>query len=207
MKQLLLAGRVAGLGFLGRVVFAGGFAGVFAGGVVGVFWGGISSASAAGTSPGSQPGAQEIRPPFGFQWGENPERLTKLLEQAKARVEGEELIHGRLRLEVTGISQRMLLRSFFYFDQGSLSEIELHYGNAGWDSRQYTDFFDQTRRFLDQKYGQGRLLARTKTEQGGINSSLMGYQWNQPGASLQLFLFIAEKGGESLRVLSLHYRG
>jgi hypothetical protein len=150
---------------------------------------------------------QEIRPPFGFQWGENPERLRKLLEQAKAKVEAEDLVNGRVRLQVSGISQRMLLRSFFYFDHGSLSEIELHYGHEGWDSQAYTDFFDKTRRFLDQKYGQGRLLARTKNEQGGVKSSLLGYQWNQPGASLQIFLFIAERGAETKRILSLHYRG
>lgn len=150
---------------------------------------------------------QEIRPPFGFQWGENPERLRKLLEQAKAKVEAEDLVNGRLRLQVSGISQRMLLRSFFYFEHGSLAEIELHYGQEGWDSQAYSEFFDKTRRFLDQKYGQGRLLARTKSEQGGIKSSLIGYQWNQPGASLQIFLFIAERGVETLRILSLHYRG
>ncbi len=169
-------------------------------------WLGMGVFSAFGAPTTATP-TQEIRPPFGFQWGENPERLAKLLEQAKARVEAEEMVQGRLRLKVAGISQRMLLRAYFYFDQGSLSEIELHYGNEGWDTGQYTEFFDQTRRFLDQKYGQGRLLARAKSEQAGVKSSLIGYQWTQPGASLQIFLFIAEKGAETLRILSLHYRG
>jgi hypothetical protein len=172
-----------------------------------IILGGVLLAAAGVFTAPARGEMQEIRPPFGFQWGENPERLTKLLEQAKARIVREDLIDGRQRLQAEGISQRLLISSFFYFEQGGLVEIELHYGNPAWDSKQYTDFFDQTRRFLDQKYGQGRLLARSKSEQAGVVTSLIGYQWVQTGASLQIFLFIAEKGAQTIRILSLHYRG
>lgn len=150
---------------------------------------------------------EEIQAPFGFSWGESAGRLERLLEQAKARVVEREKDNGDLRLRVEGITQRMLLDSWFHFKNDSLHEIELHYGHPGWDTQQYTRFFDQTRRHLDKKYGAGRLVARTKSSQAGVTHSLMGYQWVQSGASLQLFLFTAEKGSEVVRSMSLHYRG
>lgn len=149
---------------------------------------------------------EEIRPPFGFQWGETSSRLEKMLGEAKARVVEREKTESGARLTVEGITQRLLLRSFFIFDGDSLNEIELLYGDPSWDSKQYTDFFDQTRRHIDRRYGTGRLIARTKSTQNGVTHSLMGYQWTQAGATLQLFLFMAEKGNLTTRTLSLHYR-
>lgn len=158
-------------------------------------------------SPDSAMASEQIRAPFGFQWGESSERLEKLLEQVKAKVEERDEDGNSLRLKVTGISQRMLLDAYFVFENNALVEVELHYGEPSWDTAQYTRFFDQTRRHLDQKYGAGKLVARTKNSASGVTHSLMGYEWVQPGASLQLFLFTAEKGSEVVRNLSLHYRG
>jgi hypothetical protein len=149
---------------------------------------------------------EEIRPPFGFQWGESSARLEQMLTQAKARVVEKENVEGGLRLTVEGITQRLLLRSYFIFTGDSLNEIELIYGDPSWDSKQFTDFFDQTRRHIDRRYGSGRLIARTKSSQNGVTHSLIGYQWTQMGATLQIFLFMAEKGAETTRTLSLHYR-
>ncbi|TSA31241.1 MAG: hypothetical protein D4R65_11590 [Verrucomicrobiaceae bacterium] len=108
---------------------------------------------------------------------------------------------------VEGIPQKLLQRALFYFDSDSLNEIELHYGDKSWDSVQYAQFFDQTRRNIEMKYGMGRVIARQKTREGEILQTLIGYQWVQASTSLQLFLYTAEKGAESLRVLSLHYKG
>lgn len=150
---------------------------------------------------------EEIKPPFGFQWGESVERLERMLVQAKARVVDRQETPDGLRLKVEGIAQRMLLTAYFTFVNNSLQEIELHYGAPDWDTTAYTRFFDQTRRHIDQRYGPGRLLTRTRNTSEGVTHSLTGYQWTQAGASLQMFLFIAEKGGEVVRTLSLHYRG
>ena len=158
------------------------------------------------TPPAVAATAEEIRPPFGFQWGENAERVEHLLTQAKARVVAKEETDRGARLTVEGISQRLLLRAFFSFTNDSLEEIELHYGDTSWDFNQYNRFFDQTRRHIDQRYGAGRLIARTNTTQNGVTHSLIGYQWTQFGATLQLFFFSAEKGGETVKILSLHYR-
>ena len=155
----------------------------------------------------SPPERQEIRPPFGFMWGESPDRTKKMLEQAGAKVIEDGDANGRRRFHVRGIAQRLLRDAYFYFDAESLSEIELHYGEDTWDIAKFTEFFDQTRRHIDSRYGAGRLVARTKTTQNGITCSLTGYQWSQYGATLQIFLYSAEKGAEVIRVLSLHYRG
>jgi len=150
---------------------------------------------------------EEIRVPFNFQWGESAQRLEDSLKRVQARVIDRKTVGGRAVLVVEGIPQKLLQRALFYFDGDSLSEIELHYGDRGWDSVQYGQFFDQTRRNIDTKYGMGRVIARQKTREGEVLQTLIGYQWVQATTSLQLFLYTAEKGAESLRVLSLHYKG
>lgn len=151
--------------------------------------------------------AEEIRVPFNFQWGESAQRLEESLLKVQARVVERKTVQNRNVLVVEGIPQKLLQRALFYFDSDSLSEIELHYGDKSWDSVQYATFFDQTRRNIDTKYGMGRVIARQKTREGEILQTLIGYQWVQATTSLQLFLYTAEKGAESLRVLSLHYKG
>ncbi len=150
---------------------------------------------------------EEIRVPFNFQWGESAQRLEESLTKVQARVVERKTVQNRNVLVVEGIPQKLLQRALFYFDSDSLSEIELHYGDASWDSVQYAQFFDQTRRNIDTKYGMGRVIARQKTREGEILQTLIGYQWVQATTSLQLFLYTAEKGAESIRILSLHYKG
>ncbi len=150
---------------------------------------------------------EEIRVPFNFQWGESAARLEESLKKVQARVIERKTVQGRAVLIVEGIPQKLLIRAVFYFDGDSLSEIELHYGDRSWDSVQYAQFFDQTRRNIDTKYGMGRVIARQKTREGEVLQTLIGYQWVQATTSLQLFLYTAEQGADSLRVLSLHYKG
>lgn len=151
--------------------------------------------------------AEEIKVPFGFQWGESAQRLEQMLVQAKARIVERKTVDTRQAVTVEGITQRLLRSAVFYFEGDALNEIELRYGDPNWNGTQYSDFFDQTRRHIEQKYGPGRLIARTTTRQGDMVSSILGYQWSQASATLQMFLFSAEQGGDSVRVLSLHYRG
>ncbi|MEI8311573.1 MAG: hypothetical protein WCH98_12535 [Verrucomicrobiota bacterium] len=150
---------------------------------------------------------EEIRVPFNFQWGESAQRLEDSLAKVQARVVERKTVQNRNVLVVEGIPQKLLQRVLFYFDSDSLNEIELHYGDSSWDSLQYAQFFDQTRRNIDNRYGMGRVIARQKTRDGEILQTLIGYQWVQATTSLQLFLYTAEKGAESIRVLSLHYKG
>jgi len=150
---------------------------------------------------------EEIRVPFNFQWGESAQRLEDSLVRVKARIVERKTVQNRAVLVVEGIPQKLLRRAIFYFQGDSLDEIELHYGEAGWDSVQYAQFFDQTRRNIDIKYGMGRVIARQKTRDADVLQTLIGYQWVQATTSLQLFLYTAEQGANSVRVLSLHYKG
>lgn len=149
---------------------------------------------------------EDIRPPFGFQWGETSSRMEQALQKVQAKVVEKDTIPGGSRWKVIGISQRLLLVAYFIFQGDTLHEIELNYGDPAWSIAQYTNFFDQTRRYIDQRYGSGGLIAKSTATQNGVTHTLTGYQWTQPGATLQIFLFTAEKAGETSKVLSLHYR-
>jgi hypothetical protein len=153
------------------------------------------------------PAAEEIKVPFNFQWGESAARLEKALEGVKAKVVERKNIKGRDVLVVEGIPQKLLRRALFYFESDSLSEIELHYGEDFWDATRYGTFFDQTRRNIEGKYGIGKVVARQKTRDGDVLQTLIGYQWVQPVTTLAVYYYTAERGSDSFRLLSLHYRG
>lgn len=153
------------------------------------------------------PAAEAIKVPFNFMWGESAIRLEDSLKRVQARVVERKQVQNRQVLVVEGIPQRLLQRALFYFENDSLNEIELHYGDPNWDSTQYGNFFDQTRRNIEAKYGIGRVVARQKTREGDVLQTLIGYQWVQDTATLALYYYTAERGADSYRLLSLHYRG
>lgn len=107
-------------------------------------------------------GGDEIKPPFGLQWGESSERLDKLLKGAKAKVVEKYSIKGRDAWIVEGLIQTGLKRAIFYFRNGSLVEVELQYQDATWDAVKYNDFMAQVRRRIEQRFGTGQLIAREK---------------------------------------------
>ncbi|MFV0337586.1 MAG: hypothetical protein ACK5LK_05000 [Chthoniobacterales bacterium] len=162
---------------------------------------------AKGFAAGPEDVSREIKAPFGLYWGESSKRLELILNKSRATIIEKKNIDGRLCIVATGIPQKQLLRTAFYFNNDALEEIELSYGDPNWDPLKYLDFFDKTRRHLDNRYGTGKLIARTREDDHGFVSSLSGYQWVQPGGSLQLFLFTAEEGLNKIRVLSMHYSG
>ena len=49
-------------------------------------------------------------------------------------------------------------------------------------------------------------MTREKTREGDVLQTLIGYQWIQAPMSLRLFFFTADRDGESVRVMSLHYK-
>ena len=161
----------------------------------------------AGLLAGPVHAAEEIKVPFNFQWGESLSRLEEGLKGVKATVVERKDVRGRQCLVVEGIPQKLLQRALFYFDNDSLGEIELHYGDSSWDGASYSIFFDQTRRNIESKYGIGRVIARQKTRDGDVLQTLVGYQWSQPSTTLALYYYTAEKDAQSFRLLSLHYRG
>lgn len=149
---------------------------------------------------------QEMRPPFGMTWGESQKNVEKILLGTKVKIVGLKTLQGRTAIEVEGIRQQHLLKALFYFDSDALSEIELQYGCAEWDSARSNDFWDGAKNNIDSKYGDGRLVANEKTRENDIKQSLTGYQWTQAYMCLRLFLYTAEKDSDFLQRVSLHYK-
>lgn len=147
-----------------------------------------------------------MKPPFGMTWGASQKSVEKILLGTKVKIVGRKTLQDRTAVEVEGIPQPHLLKALFYFDSDALSEIELQYGCAEWDSAKRNQFWDDVKKNIDSKYGIGRLVIREKTREDDILQSLTGYQWAQAYMSLRLFLYTAEKDAELLQRVSLHYK-
>ncbi len=151
--------------------------------------------------------AEEIKVPFNFRWGDGSQLVENTIERAQARVVDRKMVDGRKVLVVEGHPDPRLKRSQFTFDNDALVEVELQYGDASWDSEKFNSIFEQTRRNLDRKYGTSRNIARQTSREGDVVQTIVGYQWTQSYTSLRLILYTAEKGAETFRMLSYHYRG
>ncbi len=151
--------------------------------------------------------AEEIKPPFGLEWGESTSRLERLLAGAKAKIVDRHDVAGREAWFVEGLVQAGLRRTIFYFKSGQLVEVELQYQNDEWDTLKYTDFMSSVRRRIEQKYGAGQQIARQKTPQGDVMQTLVGYKWNFNNTSMELIYFSAENADQIYRTVSVHYKG
>ena len=152
--------------------------------------------------------AEEINPPFGLRWGETAQRLEKLLVGAKATIVDKRLVDGKEAWDVEGLLQTGLKRTVFYFHRGELVEVELQYQQDGWDDARYTTLMGDVRKRLEQRYGEGQLIAR-RTEQApqtDITQKLIGYKWNQNNTAIELVYFAAVNNAQSYRTLSVHYK-
>jgi hypothetical protein len=158
----------------------------------------LLSASAAGAQ-------QEIKAPFGMQWGESPERIRTVVTNAKAKVVEERTSDKREVMVVEGIVQEGLKRTLFYFEEGGLSEVELQYDREGWDETRVNSWVSTIKTQADQKYGAGRLYADERGDADGVQHNLRGWLWLQNFVSLRLVHYTAQKGDEKMRRVSLHY--
>jgi|ERR1700677_538635 len=151
--------------------------------------------------------ADEIPPPFGLQWGESDERLGKLLAGAKAQVVDKHMVADREAWTVEGLLQQGLKRTVFYFKNGSLVEVELQYQSPDWDILKYDDFMSAVRKRIEQKYGAGQLIAKTRAPEGDVMQTIVGYKWNQNNTAIELIYYSAENASQSYRTVSVHYKG
>ena len=151
--------------------------------------------------------AQQINPPFGLEWGESSDRLERLLRGAKADIVDRHDVAGREAWTVEGLIQQGLRRTVFYFRDGQLVEVELQYQSPDWDVAKYDDFMAQVRRRIEQKFGAGQLIARTREPvDGNVMQTLVGYTWNESNTAIQLFYYSAETTTQSWRTVSVHYK-
>jgi len=152
--------------------------------------------------------AEDINPPFGLHWGESSERLERLLSGAKATIVDRHLVDGKEAWDVEGLLQTGLRRTVFYFHRGELIEVELQYQQEGWDDNRYTSLMNDVKKRLEQKYGDGQLVAR-RTDQApesDVTEKLIGYKWNQNNTAIELVYFAAANTTQSYRTLSVHYK-
>ena len=150
--------------------------------------------------------AEDIKPPFNLRWGETAERLDRLLKGAKATVVARRIIEGREAWDVEGLIQAGLKRTVFYFVSGELVEVELQYQKDDWDESKYDGFMGDVRRRLEQRYGQGQLMARKKEPEGDVMQTLVGWKWNRNNTAIELVYFSAQSPSQIFRTLSVHYK-
>jgi len=149
---------------------------------------------------------EEINPPFGLKWGESTIQLAKLLTGAKAIIVDKHEVEGREAWTVEGLVQQNLRRTVFYFKTTQLVEVELQYQSADWDTSKYDDFMAQVRRRIEQRFGNGQLIARSKRPEGDVTQTIVGYKWTQGQTALELIYYAAENAELIYRTVSLHYK-
>jgi hypothetical protein len=162
---------------------------------------GITRSSAQNVAP------EQITPPFGFRWGESEKSIETVITKAQAHIINRDQVRGRDAWTVEGLLQPSLKRTVIYFGtEKTLVEVELQYERSDWDLVAYEDFLNSARQKLEAKYGPPTVLARDKKPQGDVMETVVGYQWQQTGSSIQLFFYSAERNTDVYRSVSLHYR-
>jgi len=148
---------------------------------------------------------QEIKAPFGMQWGESMERTKEVVEKAKAKVVEEKVVGERDLLVVEGIVQEGLKRTLFYFSEGGLNEVELQYDREDWDEARVSSWVTTIKQQADKKYGPGRIFADDRGDKEGMKHTLRAWIWVQNFVSLRLVHYTAQKDEQRMRRVSLHY--
>lgn len=160
--------------------------------------------------------SKAIKVPYGVAWGASMENVRDMIRAVKGTESGfTQKTGGRTVLEATGLNvgDQLLRKSLFIFRNGLLAEVELEYGDPSWDAEKTTDFFDRTRRRIDERYGTGTLLVNKIKEQpsdakapSDVTFTLIIYQWIQPTIALELNYSSVEGNEKAVRVVSLHYK-
>ena len=158
-------------------------------------------------SPAQNVVPEQITPPFGFHWGQSEKAIETVVTKAQAHIISRDVIRGRDAWTVEGLIQPGLKRTVIYFGtEKTLVEVELQYERPDWDLIAYEDFLNSARQKLEAKYGPATILARDKKPQGDVMETVVGYQWQQAGSSIELFFYSAERNTDVYRSVSLHYR-
>jgi hypothetical protein len=151
--------------------------------------------------------AQQITPPFGFYWGETQKEIAKILTRTGATIIDRSVVQGREAWTIDGLIQPALKQTIVYFGTAKvLVEVELQYQRPEWDLVAYEQFLDSARQTLESRYGPATVLVKDKKPEGDVMQTVVGYQWQAQGSSIQLFFYSAERNSDVYRSVSLHYR-
>ena len=159
---------------------------------------------------------KEIKVPYAMNWGDSVDKVREMIHAVKATETGfTEKATGKVTLEAKGLAvgDTLLQKSIFVFRDGMLIEVELQYADPAWDEEKTLDFFDRTRRRVDERYGPGTLLVNKVKEHPADSSvpkemtyTLIAYQWSQATISLELTFYSVAENERSFRLVSLHYK-
>ena len=71
-------------------------------------------------------------------------------------------------------------------------EVELQYQSPDWDVAKYDDFMAQVRRRIEQKFGAGQLIARSRepAPDPNVMQTVVGYKWDENNTAIQLFYYL-----------------
>ncbi len=163
-----------------------------------------------------QTGMAEIKVPYALSWGDSLDKIHGMISAVKAtETSCMEKSPGKFVIEAEGlgIADPLLRKSLFTFRDGSLVEVELQYASPVWDGDKAVDFFDRTRRRIDERYGAGTLLVNKVKEAPADPSApkdttytLITYSWIQPAAALELTFYSMEEKERAFRLVSLRYK-
>lgn len=154
---------------------------------------------------------QQLKVPLGCSWGDDSEKLEKLIHAGGLTLVNSETIPSTQKklITVRGVIGAALKQNIFVFQKEELIEIEYQYGDPKWDAKKYEEFFGNFRRLFESKYGAGTPLTKragSATDPYGVVTSISGYEWAQSFCILDLFYYTAEKKNQQYRLVSVHYK-
>lgn len=147
-----------------------------------------------------------IEPPFGFRWLQPIEEVHDALRKARTPIVDKRTVDDTEVWTVKGLLHANLRCAVLRFKKGQLVEVELQYGETNWPLERYERFIRSVLNQLEARYGPGALVARERGPESDVTQTVVGYSWYQEGDVVLLMFYGAERGEESYRVLSVHYR-
>ncbi len=156
----------------------------------------------------AQDGLSESIPvPFGLDWGMSTRTFERVLQDQPVHLTGKRQIHDRQAWTLEGFRQENLKRAVVYFDRrGRMNEIELQYQKSDWSPEKYDGQAISLRRKFESLYGVGRLIVRTRKQEGSATFSIEGYEWRSAGVILWLIHFAARQKNDAYNNISVHYK-
>src|SRR5437762_13751485 len=151
-------------------------------------------------------GIEELLPPFGFRWNDSMARVDAILHGAKAKIVSREKKENREIWTVEGLVHPGLKRTLFTFKDRSLIEVELQYEYPDRSIEWYNQRMGEIRKYIDEKYGTGKLVSRSRDTDTEVIQTLVGYQWMVGATMLELFYFSAQRGQLLYRTITVDYK-
>jgi hypothetical protein len=149
-----------------------------------------------------------ITPPFGLKWGENAERLEKLLTGAKATIVNRETKGEIETWEVQGLIQSGLKSTNFELRKGQLVGVTLVYVQPDWPAEKYLSQYATVRDRIASRFAQPAREITGAAAEGeqmeGEQRKLREAEWRREEGHIRL-VYLQGREGEPKRALKVVY--